>query len=48
MRSISSKLTFAMRIIEYEYEKKNEKSFFEFVITNLNIKLCFLISQILL
>ena len=46
MRSISLKLIFVMRIIEYECEKEiNEKSFFELVIINLNINLCFLISQ---
>ena len=34
-----------MRIIKYEYKKEmSEKSFFEFVIINLNIKLCLLIS----
>ena len=39
MRSILSKLIFIMRIIKYEFEKMiNEKSFFEFVIINLNIK----------
>ena len=44
MRNILSKLTFLMRIIKYECEREmNEKSFFEFVIINLNIKLCFLI-----
>ena len=46
MRSILSKLTFIMRIIEYECERKiNKKSFFELVTINLNIKLCSLISQ---
>ena len=30
--------------IRMQKKKKNEKSFFEFVIINLNIKLCFLIS----
>ena len=45
MRNISLKLTFVMRIIKYECEKKmSEKSFFEFVIINLNIKSYFLIS----
>ena len=45
MRSVLSKLIFAMRIIKYEYEKKmNEKSFFELVMINLSIKLCLLIS----
>ena len=45
MRNVSSKLIFAMRIIKYECERKmNEKSFFEFVIINLSIKLCLLIS----
>ena len=39
MRSILSELIFAMRIIKYEFEKIiNKKSFFEFVIINLNIK----------
>ena len=48
MRNTLSKLIFAIRIIKYEYEKKiNEKPFFELVIINLNIKLCFLISQML-
>ena len=38
-----------MRIVKYECEKKiNEKSFFEFIIINLNIKLYLLISQMLL
>ena len=48
MRNILSKLILIMRIIKYECEKEiNEKSFFELVIINLNIKLCFLISQML-
>ena len=38
-----------MRIIEYECEREmNKKSFFEFIMINLSIKLCFLISQMLL
>ena len=45
MPNILSKLIFIMRIIKYEYEKKmNEKSSFELVIINLNIKLYLLIS----
>ena len=39
MRSILSKLIFAMRIIKYEFERIiNEKSFFELVMINLSIK----------
>ena len=39
MRNILSKLIFVMRIIKYEFKRIiNEKSFFEFVIINLNIK----------
>ena len=49
MRNIFLKLRFIMRIMKYECEKKmNKKSFFEFVIINLSIKLCFLISQMFL
>ena len=45
MRSVLLKLIFAIYILKYEYEKEiNVKSFFEFVMINLNIKLCFLIS----
>ena len=48
MRSTLSKLIFIIRIIKYGCERKmNEESFFEFVIINLNIKLCLLISQML-
>ena len=39
MRNILLRLIFAMRIIKYKFEKMiNEKSFFKFVIINLNIK----------
>ena len=39
MRSILSRLIFAMRIIKYEFEKViNEKSLFELVMINLSIK----------
>ena len=39
MRNTLSKLIFAMRIIKYKFKKMiNEKSFFEFVIINFNIK----------
>ena len=45
MRSILSKLTFVIYIIEYEYEREiNKKSFLELITINLNIKLCFSIS----
>ena len=45
MRSTLSKLIFIIYIIKYECEREmNEKSFFELVIINLNIKLCLLIS----
>ena len=39
MRNILSKLTYAIRIIEYEFEKRiSEKFLFELAIINLNIK----------
>ena len=46
MRNALSRLIFAIRIIKYECERKmNEKSSFELIIINLNIKLYLLISQ---
>ena len=39
MRNILLRLIFVIYIIKYEFEKIiNEKSFFEFIIINLNIK----------
>ena len=39
MRNILLKLIFAMRIIKYEFKKLiNKRSFFEFIIINLNVK----------